>query len=273
MRFPAEVDKVGVELEGAFDWNGTDLEDSCEGDEAYYKEDGSVEVCPTDDLWVGECVSLPLSNWTSLASWVKEYHPLEVDQTCGTHVHISFKNVMDACKLVDDTAWYRQMYENLRNLEGLTTDEKYMLDERLRGNHYYCRDRWQPEGQLMGPSNDRYCSSRYTAVNWHSWHFHRTMEVRILPACNSAQSTLLCIEAVLKSLSFADIEFEGHEVEFEEPEPETPWIFTEEFDLDFLSNVDLRIDSRYITAQHGLGGYASRRTDEYESLSYSDTNW
>lgn len=83
------IHRIGIELEGG--WRkvppGTQI-----------GPDGSVQITRYQDerLIVGELSSPPLSldpkdepiYWTT---WLKKFYPSHVNETCGMHVHLSFK--------------------------------------------------------------------------------------------------------------------------------------------------------------------------------------
>lgn len=219
MWFPRQVNMIGIELEGGFDWP-----DREETEDATYMEDGSVYMDRSgqdDDLWVGECISTPIRTWTELASWVKEYFPTLVNETCGTHMHISFKSMSDACRLADSRVWVRRMNSNLMawaEEEGDRQEEEW-IKERCNGYNRYCGGGWSPREQLTQCVGDRYADIRYTQVNWHSWHRHGTMEVRVLPGFKSASRCLSAMEIVLNSLDFSN-ELEDAELDILDTELE-----------------------------------------------------
>lgn len=83
MEFMA-IAKVGIELEGGWATRPTN---------GAWHTDGSVSIRYGTDgaVHIGEFVSAPLDSWQAVADWVAAAYPTTHNQTCGMHVHVSFR--------------------------------------------------------------------------------------------------------------------------------------------------------------------------------------
>src|SRR5262245_21175813 len=93
------INKVGIELEGAF----ANLQP--DGQRHY---DGSVHVPIPAGVVVnhtGEVVSAPLDTFAQVSDWVTRNYPVVHNQSCGMHVHVSFKAEVDYSRLMTQEFW------------------------------------------------------------------------------------------------------------------------------------------------------------------------
>lgn len=182
------IDKIGVELEGGWNKIPPDVNE--------IGHDGSVMVIAKH---VGEIASPP-GKPKEILSWVLRNHPTAVNQTCGMHVHVSFRRILDYSRLADRDTSRKFLIRRLRqwgnkNKFGTVRPEHPFWD-RLKGENRYCKAGWNPEEQI---SADSRVEERYQQMNF-CWGLHRTMEVRVLPAFKIPEVSVDAIKCVLKAV-------------------------------------------------------------------------
>jgi hypothetical protein len=157
--------KIGAEMEGGWDFKPKRL--------GY---DGSVHV---DAPYVGE-VRSPAFLWIeSLLRWIRRWHPQYVDESCGLHIHVSFRNNLYYSQLMSEE-FYRYFLEKTKawakkkEKEGLDMD---IFWDRWNGYNDYCRKRFDPESQAQATDKE---SCRYAHLNY-CFSIRGTLECRLFP--------------------------------------------------------------------------------------------
>lgn len=193
---PKEIFAVGIELEGGFDVERDEYDEMRSrpigGGE--YKHDGSVNV---DDGWEGEAVSPPMRKWPVIAQWIRNNYPMTVNETCGLHVHVSFKDSTGSM-LAESSEfqeyhmdWLRHAIKNSRHMR---SPSRARLLERLDGDNEYCENHFVAERQLQDGE------SRYTMLNFSSFAVHGTLEVRTLGMPSEAEGAVDMVRSVLECI-------------------------------------------------------------------------
>ena len=145
---------------------------------------------------IGELPSAPMKV-PDVERWMKVNYPDEVNQTCGLHVHMSFR----------DGHYMRLMEKEFQDLfialleewgarEIIPPDHHFW--SRLRGESEYCRLTFMPDQQVQLTRKlfDRRCPvNRYTALNY-SWNTHGTLEVRVLPMFEVAEQSIRAVSEI-----------------------------------------------------------------------------
>lgn len=161
------IDRIGVELEGGWDDEPSGM-----------KHDGSVRVQAS---FVGEIAGPPKKFGDGLR-WVYDHNPPYVNETCGMHVHMSFKRPLDYARLADSEQSLDYVNKKLiewgKNTMMGRIRPKHPFWARLTGENQYCRKNWHPEVQMN--ANGR-SGQRYSMFNF-CYGEHKTLEVRTLPA-------------------------------------------------------------------------------------------
>ena len=171
------IAKYGIELEGAWDHVPSGS-----------VHDGSVTLY--DYHFVGEIPSPPITLLASLENWIKKNFPIAINESCGMHVHMSFKNTADYALLMDTSAFQDYV---LRGLElcGHRSgyDSSHVLFDRLEGYNEYCELSFCPDDQVILTQKE-HC--RYNVLNY-CWSLHRTLEVRVLPMFDTSKESYAAV--------------------------------------------------------------------------------
>lgn len=149
-------------------------------------------------LHVGELQS-DILEVPRLPLWMKKNYPQVVNDTCGMHIHMSFKGAMN--------------YQRLMIPEYTSTLVDYMIEwakeEGLKGSHpvwprlknesEYCQHKFQADEQANVTTKEYNHSApghRYTAVNY---PFNRigTIECRLLPMMETVEQAIRAVHRVL----------------------------------------------------------------------------
>ncbi|MGH7275283.1 MAG: hypothetical protein ACREIQ_12645 [Nitrospiria bacterium] len=167
---------VGVELEGGWDKRPKDP----------LHEDLSLKNLNANHI--GEIASKPFKSLELLEAFLEASAPNVVNNTCGFHVHVSFKEPIHYHWLTTPR-FYKLLLLKIKRWgldEGIPADHHFW--KRWRGtfklphNHRnYCRKEFIPEKQLnnMIKGNDgtvRHCHLNYCLA------MHGTLELRLFPA-------------------------------------------------------------------------------------------
>lgn len=194
------INKMGIELEGA--WKGT------RGvipfnDGAKIKHDGSVYFASPalgePFLHNGEVVSEPLEP-EPLKEFAVSHCPTNVNDSCGTHIHVSLKsNTLYGCLLTP--TFYKHLMEKLTEYnETVIKPEDPVLyarfKTRLSGTNRFCRKGFRGMDQVL---LDHKGGDRYFQLNY----CHRlkgTMEIRVLPATNNPRVLTDLIDIVVNTI-------------------------------------------------------------------------
>jgi len=188
------VRRIGIELEGGWTKKlppGTRL-----------VHDGSVRF-PQDvaiklNGGQGELPSPPL-DLTMFAGWIETYYPQIVNETCGMHIHLSFKNALTYQRLMNP----KYPATILAYITKWAKDEKLVRNhpiwERLRGENEYCKHQFWADEQVkrIEKDHDRMRNgNRYTIINY-SYGVHSTLECRLLPMMVDAKQATRAIQNII----------------------------------------------------------------------------
>ena len=144
----------------------------------------------------GEWVTRPLAfnkNFKRFTKIVSESYPEGVNDTCGGHFHISYKNEL-LYGIAMDYDLYSGLCSHLKswaNSGVLNENGKKKLLRRLEGSSNYCRIGFNPEMQLYGNSD------RYFQLNY-AYGKHKTMECRILPMFSDSEVYIMAVREATK---------------------------------------------------------------------------
>jgi hypothetical protein len=165
------IDKVGLELEGA--WN-------VRPPDAAYHADGSVRG--VSGAIIGEMVSPPMATFADVSTWITAAYPADSNTSCGFHVHVSFKSRRDYAKLMHPAffEYFSRRMEEWGRKVNLPAAHPFWY--RLSGANFFCSKNFVPDtqAQLRRKSNARYAQLNYC------FKFHGTIECRLAPVFKQA---------------------------------------------------------------------------------------
>jgi len=185
------IHKVGLELEGGWD-------EIPKGSRII--RDSSVELLP--QRHVGENVSHPIeigSNYDPVDRWLEKNYPDGVNHTCGMHVHVSFKHIINYVRVMraDFPATVVNGFKKWAEREKLRTD--HSLWDRLNGKSIYCQHKYEGDEQLLNTGKDYdkiRKGHRYTVINY-AYNRTGTMECRLLPMMDTVDQAISAVHEVL----------------------------------------------------------------------------
>lgn len=194
------IDKLGVELEGAWITRRSDMKGDGSvhivGNSHYITKVGHF-VTPSqnpkhDSLREGELNSPP-GKLLPILDYIKTNYPDAVNISCGLHIHFSFKSP-NAYVLLASMEFYKYFIAEL-NRWGLEKKipSTHTFWNRLKGRNEFCNG--DPEENISCLKEDH--GDRYYALNFASYHKHKTMECRILPMFETASLSLEAVTAVV----------------------------------------------------------------------------
>jgi hypothetical protein len=180
---------VGVELEGGWDKlpKGTSP-----------VHDGSVRFPDQMINIVGE-LPLPPEPVNEFPARMQAYFPHHVNETCGMHVHMSFRTALSYQRLMtpDYPATVIEFINRWAKKEKL--DKYHPLWPRLNGMSEYCQHKFHATEQAGRTNKDherRAEGSRYTVINY-CYSRHSTIECRLLPMMANYELSLRAVNEVL----------------------------------------------------------------------------
>jgi hypothetical protein len=132
---------------------------------------------------IGELTSPPLEV-EEVDTWMKKHYPQHVNETCGMHVHVSFKSALTYQRLMDPRypATVLTYVGKWGKKAGL--DPNHCLFDRIAGNSVFCKLQYTGDDQVMNFEKDHNRErkgNRYTVINY-CWGRTSTLECRLLPA-------------------------------------------------------------------------------------------
>jgi hypothetical protein len=164
------IDKVGIELEGG--WNAAHVLPAT----ARRVYDGSVHVA---GVWAhhGEVISAPMPTMAEVEAYLTAAYPDGHNQSCGMHVHVSFKRDVDYSRLMTQAFW--AYFTERMNAWGqrVNLPASHLFWTRLAGLNTYCAKVFRPDEQAEARTKT---SARYAQLNY-CFRFHGTIECRLAP--------------------------------------------------------------------------------------------
>ena len=185
------IKQIGIEIEGAF--NRYDANDTT------FHHDGSVELdddgrceccmeecdchdqdrehdceCDSNYNYVGELVSTPLE-FDKVHEWINRNYPEEFNNSCGMHIHLSFKNDMEYSKFCSEEFYnyFLTKITDWAHKNKVKEDSRFF--KRLNGQNTFCKRKWE-ESNAKSQLSD--IGDRYNMLNY-CYSKHRTIEVRL----------------------------------------------------------------------------------------------
>jgi hypothetical protein len=192
------IQKAGVEVEGG--WIGVPAGERMVVDASVFRPATKEDELIAEKLklsTIGELTSPALCP-ASVKGWLKRCYPDMSNQTCGLHVHMSFKNLRDYVRLMvpEYQLTIVAYLKKWANEEGLADNNP--IWDRLSGKSEYCSLNFFPTQQIRDRRKDYDHfreGNRYTAIAYR-WGTHRTVECRVLPMMQDAAQAWRAIERV-----------------------------------------------------------------------------
>lgn len=183
------IDLVGIELEGG--WRVFPKGERWEEDMSAFRKPSLEDIKECDRLGVTHYGELPSKTMYPLQilPWLKRCYPIHVNDTCGMHIHMSFKSLKHYSRLmVEEYPATVKYYVGLWAKE-IGLPPEHCLWERINGKNEYCHDAFWPDLQIAArKDHDRKRKgNRYTDINY-SYTSHKTIECRLLPMMQDAET-------------------------------------------------------------------------------------
>lgn len=173
------INKVGIEIEGG--WPHTP--------NGYIKDQSlSGLASPVR----GEVPSPPLL-MSEVEKWVKMYCPIEVNQTCGLHIHVSFKNLASYLCVMEQDFYdlFLIRMDEWGKKEKLPAAHQFWY--RLKGNNHFCKRAFNPAAQVHTKTKGDH---RYTHLNY-CYDMHGTIECRLFPGFKEPELIISAVNALV----------------------------------------------------------------------------
>ena len=152
--------------------------------------------------WTGE---IPTPNGglpvTTVEAWMLQYYPQLVNETCGMHVHTSFKRKMHYQQLMTPEFTKRMVTSLQEWAEAEGFPATHHIWARLKKpDHPHCAHTYCGDEQVKMKKKDFNSRgtpwSRYTAINYCAAQ-HNTIECRLLPMMETAEQGVRAVMRVL----------------------------------------------------------------------------
>lgn len=190
------IHRVGIELEGGWSTIPRGMNLTHDGSVRFRDIDVASLLVPIRHA--GELPSPPLEV-VQYPAWMKVYYPAAVNETCGMHVHLSFKSAFTYQQLMAPsypatilayiTKWARR--------EGL--EENHPLWPRLKGESVYCQHIFSADEQASTQvkGHDQHAPGhRYTVINY-CWSRYSTLECRLLPMMKTVEQGISAVQEII----------------------------------------------------------------------------
>lgn len=187
------VKRMGVELEGA--WRKLPPGIVLEHDGSVFRrERGGMGL---SDENIGELPIGPIEI-AAMPRNVKRYYPDLVNESCGMHIHMSFRDLLHYGWLMKEDFQDTM----ITHLLEWALEEKFPPNHhiwaRLRGENLFCQRQYWPDAQASRKVKDHdqgRPGHRYTIVNYVGRQ--NTIEVRVLPMMTTSAQAIRGIQRVI----------------------------------------------------------------------------
>lgn len=151
---------------------------------------------------IGEFPStaMEITHW---AQWIRQSYPTHVNDTCGMHVHLSFRSNLNYQRLMEPeyTATVVSQFCKWAERYPLLFPPDHSIWKRLSGQNEYCQYLHHADGQVKQTKKiyDHHTGQhRYTAINY-CFAMHETLECRLLPMMPDAEVAIDAIQHFLNT--------------------------------------------------------------------------
>lgn len=199
------IDKIGLELEGG--WATPPFKAVTDHSVKINHQCGSFErqnchTCGCLDhygyvpvngkWWQGETNS-PALTLDKVAEWLKKNYPDVSNESCGMHIHLSFKSTGHYLKLMDikfNNYFIDYMDKKAKN----SPIGSSAFWKRFKGENKFASPKFHPEKQVQVTGKGG--TDRYTHLNY-CWSMHGTLECRLFPMYSSIEVAGEAIKAFI----------------------------------------------------------------------------
>ena len=148
--------------------------------------------------YIGELQSGPIEVST-FPAWMHTCYPAAVNETCGMHIHMSFKEAFRYARLMrpEFPATVLDYVGRWAQKEGLGKD--HPIWARLRGERDHCQPLYWADLQIKTTSKDydkTRKGHRYTTINY-PYGRYKTIECRLLPMMETEKLGIKAVQHVL----------------------------------------------------------------------------
>lgn len=184
------VSKVGIEIEGAWS-NLSAVQTAARSAGLGMSADGSLQGFFGASPY--EFKTRP-GNVREALSQLCTFYPDFTNNTCGMHVHTSFKDPTHITRLYcpEFFEYFRSMWQLWGTERGLHENSEFF--RRLRGDNDYCQINQESEGDLRTVSG----CTRYSHLNFSAWDRHGTVECRMLPMFENLQDGIDAVQYLIR---------------------------------------------------------------------------
>lgn len=140
---------------------------------------------------------LEMEDWQD---WMRKFYPSHVNETCGLHVHFSFKSSFHYQRLMNPALNPTTVEYISRWAKEEGIDSKHCLWARLDGKSEYCQDRFFADAQASRTTKDHTRNvegCRYTMWNF-CYNLHGTAECRLLPMFDTVEQSIRAVTRLIQ---------------------------------------------------------------------------
>ena len=198
----AKIGEVTFHDDGSVECDD-DSEREHDGCDCYEDDDGEYHECSccSGDCdcgyggtyqYVGEYVTKPMkfkNNHKEIKRIIGENFPDYTNDSCGGHLHLSFKDERFYSLCMDKDFWLGLLTQMKLFAKTINSEDEDKLLHRIRGAHY-CQADFIPEKQIWEEGD------RYTQVNY-CHNRYGTLEIRLLPMFSDKETHIRAVECVL----------------------------------------------------------------------------
>src|SRR5207249_3365765 len=154
---------------------------------------------------IGELTSPPLAvvekeavSTLHFPTWMTASYPSSVNDTCGLHVHMSFKSALTYQRLMTPQypATILAYMAKWAAAEGF--NDYHTIWARLAGKNEYCQHTFYADDQVTKADKDydhHRVGNRYSVIVY-PWSRHQTVECRLLPMMKSCDQAVRAIKEI-----------------------------------------------------------------------------
>ena len=194
--------RIGIELEGGWETPPKGYEIVRDGSVVIQQDMSSSHARP---WFTGELQSGPIevekfpAPIKKFPAWMLAYYPPHVNETCGLHVHMSFREAFRYARLMQPEfpATVLDYVERWARNEGLA--ENHPIWDRLMGKKDHCQPLYWADLQAKVGSKDydkMRKGHRYTVINY-AYGRYKTVECRLLPMMESPEQGIRAVQELI----------------------------------------------------------------------------